>query len=112
MSLLQSQHMQNKQQIARTDKTGLIHIPESVTKADLSSRSIGQKSNLTLENGTSLKKALSETDNFKTELEKTTKISHLFNKNNLIKTSPGGGNAGSGSYKDLVLSVLKKKTKT
>ncbi len=85
-------------------------IPSSVTKADLSSKKGGRfegAGGLGTGEGTSFKKALSAADNFKEEVNKTTKISHLFNTNDLIKSSPFGGSRG---VKDLVLNILRKKT--
>ncbi len=84
-------------------------IPNKVTKADLSSK----KGNRSLfegfsgsGDGNSFKKALSTSHNFKEEINKTTRISHLFNADDLIKSSPFGGSRG---VKDLVLNILKKK---
>lgn len=96
---------------SRTPKRDIHQSPNlktpTITKADLSLKSSEQKSNI-FEKGTPLKKALLESDG-----DKTTKISQLFNKSNLIKASPigKGETPKSGSYKDLVLNVLKKKTK-
>lgn len=91
---------------SNSDSSPLIQINSSISKADSASKSDERNSAQGLVNkGTSLKKALSQAENFNT----SSKISHLFNKSNLLKKPI---NNGSGGYKDLVLNVLKKKSKT
>lgn len=102
-----SRNSPNKKPVSQQSSPAAnIMIPTNVTRADLSIKSSQASS---FGSSVSLKKALSETseNNFQAELEKTSKISHLFNKSSILKP-PGG--AGAGGYKDLVLNVLKKKT--
>jgi hypothetical protein len=75
-------------------------IQGSITKADLSQKSKESKNNLK-EKGAELKKAL---------LENSSILSGLTSKNDNSNSvnRPIGGNGGGG-YKDLILSVLKKK---
>ena len=81
-------------------------LTSSVTKADLSVKKNDQKSNNPADKVTSLKKSFDKEVLNKSDLGKTS-ISNLFNKTNLSISA--GSSVG---YKDLVLSVLKKKTTT
>ena len=104
MSMSRATPTHQKNPSKQPESAGSLLIPTNVTRADLAARS--ERSMGSQAAGASLKKALSETEsNFQAELDKTTKISHLFSKSSLL-SSP----ATTGGYKDLVLNVLKKKT--
>ena len=81
-------------------------LTSSVTKADLSVKINEQKSNNPAAKVASLKKSFDKEALNKSDLGKSS-ISNLFNKTNLNISA--GSSVG---YKDLVLSVLKKKTTT
>jgi hypothetical protein len=81
--------------------SAISRIQGSVTKADLSQKSKESINNLK-EKGAELKKALLENSSFLSGL-----TSKNDNKNSVNRSI--GGNASGGGYKDLILSVLKKK---
>lgn len=107
MSMSRSSPLQNKKSVGQhSSPSATITIPTNVTRADLSTKT----SQAPFSNSSaSLKKALTATseNSFQAELEKTSKISHLFNKSSILTPTSG---AGAGGYKNLVLNVLKKKT--